>query len=182
MLLNVKNAIDVFKQECSEIAEYIMKEQGSMGPTLMMLCQKEGKFHPVLVPDVSQLYNKSDKDVFRLAVEKAIKHAEPIAIAIAAESYMVVRKSMEDYDHSVPVSELPDRKEVVAIQIETYEYAELCVLDIDRSGKSIKLVKDEELSTQVGKENTDGTFSKLLNVNYEKFSKELEQSLKNNLN
>jgi hypothetical protein len=182
MLLNVKDAIDAFKIECSGIAEYIIKEQGSIGPTLMMLCQKEGKFHPILVPNVSQLYNKIDKDVFRSAIEKAIKEAEPIAIAIAAESYMVVRKNTEDYDFSVPVSELPDRKEVVAIQIETYEYAELHVLDIDRSGESVKLVKDEELSTQVGKENTDGTFSKLLNVNYEKFSKELEQSLKNNLN
>lgn len=94
---------------------------------------------------------------------------------------MVKRAADENYDFDIPVRDQEDREEVLMIQIETYKTTSLVMYNIDREGDKVHLTLNEEQSN-IDKKNVGGMFSMLLKENYEHFSRELEESLKKNVN
>jgi len=182
VILDVQKEIQTFQYVSRAIIEGMMIQQGGLNPTLLMLCEKDGQLVPCMAPSIGESYNKENKDLFRKVVTGIIKELKPVAIAIASEAWMIVKPTKEDVDFNIPVAEQEGRKEVVCLQFETYNKAELIVLDIIRNGEKITLAIDENLSGPVNKDQTEGTFCNLLNENYERFHKELKETINKSLN
>jgi len=182
VILDIQKKIEDFKHDCQILCESMMISEGGLNPILMMLIEKDGELVAAVAPTIGESYNKDNKSLVRNVIASIIEKMKPIAIGIASESWLIVRPTKEEVDFTIPVSEQEDRKEAVCIQFETYNSSSLVVLDIIRNGDNIELVKDTVLSSDVDKSQTEGTFCNLLNVNYEKFYKELETKIKNSLN
>jgi hypothetical protein len=182
MIIEVTQAVKKFHEDCKSLGQSIMEDQGKVPMTIAILIEdKERGFATGIAPDVGFMYDPDNKGIFMNAMHELITTMKPIAIGIISEAWMIRRSADEAIDFEIPVRHQEDRIEVVMVQIETYRNTSLTMYKIIREDEQVKLQLDEEQS-QISKDNVGGLFSELLKVNYESFSKSIEDNLKNNLN
>lgn len=182
MIIEVDKAVKRFHLDCKSLGEKLMKDFNNVPMTVAVLVQdKDRQFITGIAPEIGFTYDPEDKQPFIDAVRIMILAMKPIAIGIISEAWMVKRKIDEEYDFDVPVREQVDRAEIMMVQIETYKNTSLTIYDMIRDDEQVELKLNEEHSN-ISKDNTGGIFSELLKVNYEQFSKSIEDSLNNNLN
>lgn len=182
MIIEVEKAIKRFHEDCKSLGQAIMEDHNNVPMTIALLVQdKEKGFITGIAPEIGFTYDPENKQEFVNTIRTLISAMKPIALGIISEAWMVKRKPEDGYDFDIPVRDQEDRVEILMVQIETYKDTSLTIYEMIREGDQIKLQLNEEQS-QISKENVGGVFSELLKVNYEKFSKSIEDNLKNNLN
>lgn len=185
MNIDLDNAIAKFQEGSKDFAVKYMTENGEMPMFVAFLAQNDNKeFVTVVAPHLGNLHTKDDKPLFIAAVKKAIEAIKPVALVFITEAWIVKRTKEQGYDPSIPPSMAADREEVVMVQLETYKNAGLHIYDIIRhTNGDISLEYDAISSnSKIEKENVDGSFSNLLKENYDKFYKELVESINKNQN
>lgn len=182
MIIEVEKAVKQFHEDCKSLGETLMKDHNNVPMTVALLTQdKEKGFATGVAPDIGFMYDPDNKQVFVDTMRLMISTLKPIAIGFISEAWMVKRSIEEGYDYDKPVREQEDRVEILMVQIETYKYSSLTIYDMIRDGDQVKLKLNDEQS-QISKDKVGGIFSELLQENYEQFSKNIEENLKNNLN
>jgi len=178
VIREVKKAVNDFFVDLDLLARNIFIDNGTLPILFAFLKQENGKFNPALA-DLSQLH-AHDKDMYIHAVKALIKEEKPIAIGTISEAWMVKRE-LKEADLITSVHECDDKIEAIIISIETYDSNILKVYEIIRDGDnvSLEIYKDEVIE---GKENVKGSFTNLLQENYEEFYNELKTKIKTNVN
>lgn len=185
MNIELDKAIAKFQEQNKNFAVKYMNENGEMPMLVAFLTQDDNKeFVTVAAPQLAALHTQEDKPRFIAAVKQAIKVIKPVALAFITEAWIIKRKKDEDIDTNIRPSLSPDRAEVVMVQIESYKNAALHLYDIIRhTSGEISLEYDEEYSNEkINKSDVDGTFSNLLKENYDKFYREILDSINKNQN
>lgn len=182
MIIEVEKAIKQFHEDCKSLGQHMMIDMNNVPMTIAVLVQdKERGFITGIAPELGFTYDPENKQAFIDSMRTMISVMKPLAVGIISEAWMVKRKVEEGYNFDVPVKDQEDRVEILMVQIETYKDTSLTIYEMIRDGDQVKLQLNEEQS-QISKENVGGVFSELLKVNYEKFSRSIEENLKNNLN
>lgn len=185
MNIELDKAIARFQEQNKNFAVQYMNENGEMPMLVAFLTQDDKKeFVTVVAPQLAALHTQEDKPRFIAAVKQAIQAVKPVALAFITEAWIVKRKKDDPIDLNIRPSLASDREEVVMVQIETYKSAGLHLYDIIRhTTGEISLEYDEKFSNEkIDKSDVDGTFSNLLKENYDKFYREILESINKNQN
>lgn len=186
MRANIKlnEAIESFKEQNKQLALSYMNDKGNLPMIVTFLTQNgDNDFAIIASPEIG-IYSAEDKPRFIYNVKSAIQSLKPVALAFLTEAWVVKRPIDQPIDFGIKPSQLPDKEEKVIVQIETYLEDSMYVYDIiHHSSGQIELVFDEESSNDhIDKSKSHGTFSNLLKENYDKFYKEIEESINKNQN
>jgi hypothetical protein len=184
MNIELDKAIAKFQKECKAFAKSYMQENEELPMVVIFLAQNDKhEFIHVVAPDIGPMHAQ-DKPRFIAAIKSAIATIKPVAVALLTEAWIVKRPIGSDIDINIRASQQPDREEVVMVQIETYKNAGMHLYDIIRhTTGNISLEYDEETSSDfIDKSNTQGTFSNLLKENYDKFYRDIVESINKNQN
>jgi len=184
MNIELDKAIAKFQKECKTFATRYMQENQELPMVVIFLAQNDkNEFIHVVAPDIGPMHAQ-DKRYFIAAVKAAITTIKPVAVALLTEAWIVKRPVGSEIDRNIRPSEQPDREEVVMVQVETYKSAGMHIYDIIRhTTGDISLEYDDKTSSDsIDKSNTEGTFSNLLKENYDKFYREIVESINKNQN
>ena len=184
MNIELDKAIAKFQNECKTFATGYMQENNQLPMVVIFLAQNDkNEFINVIAPDIGPMHAE-DKPRFIAAVKTAITTIKPVAVALITEAWIVKRPLGSDINLNIRPSEQPDREEVVMVQIETYKSAGMHLYDIiHHTNGEISLEYDKETSSDsIDKSDTKGTFSNLLKENYDKFYRDIVESINKNQN
>jgi len=180
--LELQSAIEDFKSDCNRLGQDLMKNVKSLPVTVAFLIQMpDNKFACAVIGDAHSYYDKNNKQKFVNYMQTMIKAARPVALCVLSEAWMVKRDKDKVKNFNIAVSEEPDRKEVIIVQIETFKDASVYIYDIIRNGDDVELKLDVD-HVEVDKKNTDGIFSNLLKENYDKLHEEFMSNINKSKN
>jgi hypothetical protein len=140
-------------------AKLIMEEQGGLAP-VAFIGTNDGKIGMIMP---SSMNDQDEKEAFAQAIREVSKEHKADFVVIFLESWLRVAKSQKEHDKFVKsgkrISEMPDKKEVVFVSVETHDgnFTGHGEIHTDASGK--KTFDTPELENT---EKTDGIFTGLL--------------------
>jgi len=180
--LELKEAVSNFRNSCKDMGQFLMREGKNVPITFSVLNQTpDNKFVMGVIPSVHELYDPNDKSAFLGFIKMIIATMRPVAIGFVTEAWLVKRDKDKYLDKGMRVSEQPDKKEVVIVQVETFTGSSMTIYDIIRDGEDITLKIDTD-QEDIDKKDTEGIFTNLLKENYDKLHKEFMQNIENSKN
>jgi hypothetical protein len=180
--LELKEAVSNFRNSCKDMGEFLMREGKNVPITFTVLNQTpDNKFVMGVIPSVHDIYDPNDKSAFVGFIKMIIATMRPVAIGFVTEAWLVKRDKDRELDKNMRVSEQPDKKEVVIVQVETFTGSSIAIYDIIRNGEDVRLKIDTD-EEDIDKKNTEGIFTNLLKENYDKLHKEFMQNIENSKN
>lgn len=166
--------VNLFKEEVINLTTKIFESNKEITPILFNFLYKEdsekqpigviGGFHHLIIDE------KSKKEV-ALSLRKMVEKIKPIAVAFISEGYALKGKEedfkdIEKYLETKSISEHPNRKEVIVINIETHDQECIVTFNINRDKKEPVLELSDSVDWQSKGENTDGLLQNFLTECY----------------
>jgi hypothetical protein len=182
-----------FATEIKGVVTRMFENQSSISPIAFALVFKEDRAVIAVLDGLGEVFRMPNgKDMVAHIIKESSKELKPVALAFASEAWVSRRDGIDaslivdekgNFKPGMTPEEDPNRKEVVMLQIETFDKESLTYWPVVEKDSTRILEKANLSDDWRPKSNkSQGRFTNFLEENYSEMAETLRKQLSTNLN